>query len=171
LFTLLGVWLVQRSNLKQLNLKLSHESNNEARGTLLDKLEELYSLISRWANDLILHHDVYRSVMRGDLSYNQALDIVIDRKPNVDAARMFTLAELYFPEAWDALKEMTDLRDQAFRIQEDFKRQYKVDGQPSHDHERRLTEVLKKLEEAIRKYQLQLSKYAKILTPHERVSK
>jgi hypothetical protein len=161
IFTLLGVWFANRSSVKQLTVKLQHESDRESREALRTRLEELYSLVSRWAGQLVVHHATYRKVMEGELSYNDALNITINSKSLVDANRMFTLAELYFPSAHGALQEIKALRDEASSIQEDFKHAYKRDGQPSIGHARALNPVLDNFNLAISKYLAELSAHAK----------
>ena len=160
MFTLLGVWLANRSSLRQLTVKLEHETDRERRENLRARLEELYSLIGRWAGEVVVHHVTYRKVMEGELTYNQALDITLKNKASVDANRMFTLAELYFPSAHDALEELKALRDKAADVQGSFKASYKVNGQPSERHARLITEVLEKFNAAVGKYEQSLSAYA-----------
>lgn len=160
-FTLLGVWFANRSSLRQLTAKLQHESDRETREALRARLEELYSLVGRWAGEVVMHHATYRKVMEGELTYNEALDITLNHKSTVDANRMFTLAELYFPTAHDALQSLKSLRDEAASIQIDFKSLYKRDGNPSRIHADRLTLVLGRFGDSITQYQLKLSAQAK----------
>ena len=161
IFTLLGVWFANRSSLRQLTAKLQHETDSERREVLRARLEELYSLVGRWAGEVVIHHVTYRKVMDGELTYNQALDITIENKPSIDANRMFTLAELYFPSAHDALEELKSLRDKAAAIQTTFKQGYKEDGQPSKKHAELRSHVLKAFNTAVEKYEQALSAHAK----------
>jgi hypothetical protein len=149
-FTLLGVWLANRSSQKQLTLKLDHEAEKENRERLRIRLEELYSLIGRWAIEVGAHHLTYRKVMEGDLTYNQALDIMIKNESPIDANRMFTPAELYFPSAHGSLGELKKLRDQMAGIQTKFKLAYKQDGSPSQAHAEAITVLLHKFDGAIK---------------------
>jgi hypothetical protein len=158
-FTLLGVWLANRSSLRQLKEKLDHETTKEKRELQRAKLEELYSLVARWSGEIVIHHVTYRKVMEGELSYNQALDITINGSP-VDAHRMFTLAELYFPGAHDALQRMKKLHEDAAAIQGSFKAAYKQGETTSDRHADLLTEVLKEFSAAVDEYQRRPSAYA-----------
>lgn len=160
-FTLLGVWFANRNSLKQLTVKLHHESERESRETLRATLEELYSLVGRWAGEVVIHHVTYRKVMEGELTYDQVLALTLNNKPSVDAHRMFTLAELYFPSAHGALQEIKALRDEAASIQSSFKQSYKQDGEPSREHAKALTAVLEKFNAGIAKYEGELSAHAK----------
>lgn len=161
IFTLLGVWFANRSSLRQLTVKLTHEAEQGRRESLRGRLEELYSLIGRWAGEVVMHHVTYRKVMENELTYNQALDLTLKNKVSVDANRMFTLAELYFPSAHGALQELKALRDEAASIQSSFKQSYKQNGEPSREHANALTDVLERFSSAISKYQVELSAHAK----------
>ena len=108
-----------------------------------------------------MHHVMYRKVMEGELTYNQALDLTLNNKSSVDANRMFTLAELYFPSAHEALQELKALRDEAAAIQSSFKQSYKQDGEPRREYAIAITDVLKKFNAAIARYQAELSAHAK----------
>ena len=160
-FTLLGVWFANRSSLKQLNVKLQHESERKRHESVRARLEELYSLVGRWADEVVTHHMTYRKVMEGKITYNQALEITLNRNSSVDVNRMFTLAELYFPSAHGALQELKAFRDEASSIQSSFKQLYRQGVQPSRKHADALTTVLEKFNAAIDKYQNELAAYAK----------
>ena len=98
--------------------------------------------------------------MEGELTYNQALDITISNRSPIDANRMFTLAELYFPSAHGSLGELKKLRDQMARIQTDFKLAYKEDGRPSEEHAQAIALLLQTFDSAIRSYQAELAAHA-----------
>lgn len=160
LFTLLGVWLANRSSLKQLTVKLNHEAEREHKEAIRSRLEELYSSIDGWSGSLVVHHLTYRKVMEGDLTYNQALDITIKSGQSLDAKRMFTLADLYFPTAHKALQELKELRDQAAAIQSSFKEEYRKGIVTSEKHAKAITEVLERFNEAVTNYKSELAAYA-----------
>ena len=160
IFTLLGVWLANRSSLKQLTVKLSHEADREHKEAIRSRLEELYSSIDDWAEQVVVHHITYRKVMEGDLTYNQALDVTLNSEKTLDAKRMFTLADLYFPTAHKALQELKELRDQAAAIQSSFKEAYRENGTASEQHARAITEVLERFNVAVANYKAALAAYA-----------
>lgn len=165
LLALLGGWLANRNNLRQLDRRLHYEEASEKREVLRTRLEELYSLISQWANDLVAHYMTYQRVMVGELSYDQALDLTIASKQNGNANRLFTLAELYFPSTRQALEKLKELRDEASRIQSDFKREYKQGKMRSQQHSKALLDVLNRFNVAVREYQDALAAYAADVDP------
>ncbi len=165
LLALLGGWLANRSNLRQLDRRLHHEQVSEKREVLRARLEELYSLVSQWAGDMVTHHMTYQRVMVGELSYNQALDLTITSKQHGDANRLFTLAELYFPLARQTLEKLKELRDEASRIQSSFKGEYKQGNLTSQRHSKALSDVLTRFNAAIREYQDALAAYATDVDP------
>lgn len=168
LLALLGGWLAHRSNLRQLDRRLTHEEARERREALRARLEELYSLVSQWAKNMVTHHTIYQRVMVGELSYNQALDLTIASKWAGDADRLFTLAELYFPSTRQALGGLKALRDEASRIQSDFKAGYRQGKLTSQEHSRALLDVLKRFNAAVEEYQDALAKYASDVDPSRR---
>jgi hypothetical protein len=163
LFAVLGVWISNRSSIKQLKLRLQHERDRDARDALRQRVEELYTLISTWSNELVTHYLPYLRVMDGELTYNQALDITIKRGAPVDSMRMFTLAELYFPSTQGRLAALMFTRDKAAQIQNDFKEIYKTNGQASATAAEALRLALQEFDSAIKAYKLELSAYAKDL--------
>lgn len=162
-FTLLGVWIANRGSAKQLSVRLHHESERENREALRARLEELYSLVGRWGNELGSHYLPYIRVMDGELTYDQALDISIERRSTIDSDRMLTLAQLYFPSAHGALQTIMKYRDEASEIHANFRHAYKADGQPSRGHAEALSAVLQKFGDAIHGYRKELAQYAKHL--------
>jgi hypothetical protein len=159
-FTLLGVWLASRSSQKQLTIKLRHEGEKENHERLRVRLEELYSLIGLWQNVVGSYYLTYLKVMDGTLTYNQALDITNSNKSSIDANRMFTLAELYFPSAHGSLAELKKLRDQMAAIQTDFKLAHKLEGDPSPENADKLRTLLLAFSSATKSYQAELAAYA-----------
>ena len=159
-FTLMGVLLANRSSLRQLEVRLSHETERERREVLRKRLEELYSLVSQWTDQVVIHFSTYRRVMDGDLTYNEALDITTNLNSRVDASRLFALAELYFPTAHEELAEIKALRDKAAAIEGSFKEFYRNDGAPSSKHSESLTDILERFDEAIERYEAALRTYA-----------
>lgn len=161
IFTLLGVWFANKNSLKQLSIKLTHESDKERNEAQRSRLEELYSLVDRWAGQVVIHHVTYRKVMEGELTYDQALDFTIQHRDNqIDAARMFTLADLYFPSAHEELQELKDLRDRAAAIQSSFKEAYKQGEITSRQHAEMLSKLLERFSVVIRNYKMALAEHA-----------
>lgn len=66
LLALLGGWLANRSNLRQLDRRSQHEEASERREVLRARLEELYSLVGQWAKDMVANHMTYQ---RADFSF------------------------------------------------------------------------------------------------------
>jgi hypothetical protein len=100
--------------------------------------------------------------MQGQLSYNQVLDITIDSE-EFDSARLFTLAELYFPDSHELLENIKSIRDDLSRIQESYKEQYREIGPAAEGkkYSKPLTQKLVEFNEAIDSYKLSLANYAR----------
>jgi len=129
-FTVLSAYLANRASTMQLSLKLRHESDKDRLEARRERLEELYSLVMAWSKEAFSFYFPFMTVMKGDISYNEALDLSVDRKKTVDADRLFTLAELYFDSGHERLNEVRKSLKKVNSINEEFKRLYKS-GQTS----------------------------------------
>ncbi|MDH3604980.1 MAG: hypothetical protein OEU26_35715, partial [Candidatus Tectomicrobia bacterium] len=65
---LLSARITSRNNLKQLSVKLDHETEKDKREALRNRLEELYSIVSKWSVGFMADNLNYRKVMVGDLT-------------------------------------------------------------------------------------------------------
>jgi hypothetical protein len=162
LSTVAGIRLANQASERQLKLRLQHQDDKDQKEALRNRLEELYQLVDIWAGKFVIHHTTYRKVMHGELTYNQALDLAIDRE-QFDVARLFTLAELYFPESHKILEDIKNIRDELSRIQDEYKEQYRDIG-PSSDgakYSKVLTLRLMDFNKAIDSYKSSLANYAR----------
>ncbi|MCG8672400.1 MAG: hypothetical protein MI867_23550, partial [Pseudomonadales bacterium] len=125
LSTVAGVRLANKAAEAQLKLRLDHQDKKDQKEALRQRLEELYQLVDSWAGVVVSHHIAYRSVMYGEITYNQALDITNERDHKMDSARLFTLADLYFPDSHSLLEVIKSSRDLLSDIQEEYKGIYK----------------------------------------------
>jgi len=163
LSTITGVRLANRAAEMQLKLTLEHQDKKDQKEALRHRLEELYQLVDSWAGTVVGHHITYRSAMYGEITYNQALDITSDRKPKADSTRMFTLAELYFPDSHSLLEAIKSSRDVLAGIQEEYKSVYKEIG-PAADgtkYSKMLSNALIQFNDAIKLYKESISIYAR----------
>ena len=161
LSTLAGIRLANRASESQLKLRLSHEDAKDRREAIRVRLEELYQLIGQWAGEVVGHHITYRSVMLGQLTYNQALDLTIKHGSPINSERLFTLAELYFPECHVVLSKIKSARDKAAKVQSAFKEQHRDSGEGSREHATALSKALEEFNAAIASYKKALAVYAR----------
>ena len=159
IFTLLGVLLANKSSQKQLAMKLDNENDRQKKMIRMDRLEELYTSVEKWAGAMVIHHTALRKVMDGQLTYNQVLDLQIERNHDFDAQRMFMLAELYFSKCHSELKEIKKNQEQAEALQSDFKEFYNQSGSTSRKHSDMLTDILTNFNYSINNYKNALAKY------------
>jgi hypothetical protein len=127
LITLFGVWLTNRSSIRVLSMQLQHDRDEKQRDKTRERHEQLYIECRRYFGDIVSYFLPYRSVMRGDMTYNLALDMTIaDGKSSSDANRVFMLVDFYFPEFKDDLLEVVRVRDQLNKIMSGFSEQYRT---------------------------------------------
>lgn len=162
LSTLAGIRVANSSAERQLALRLQHQDEKDQKEALRSRLEELYQLIDQWAGAMVSHYITYRSVMDGRLTYNQALDMTIAGKAEGNAARMFTLAELYFPRCHENLETIKSCRESLGRIEGAYRANYRehgpVDGSNSAEE---LTEQLHRFNQSVDTYKKALAEYAR----------
>lgn len=162
LSTVAGVRLANQAAERQLKLRLQHQDEKDQKEALRSRLEELYQLMDIWADKFVIHHTIYRRVMDGQLTYNQALDISTNSE-SFNFSRLFTLAELYFPDSHELLEKIKIYRDNLSYIQDVYKKQYLEMG-PEADGEKYsalLTKKLMEFNEAIDQYKASLADYAR----------
>ena len=128
---LVGVWITNRSSNQRLRLQLQHELAVKRDDARLAHLEELYLLVEKWTKMSFSHDLPYIQVMKGEITYNDALDSAINigaemRAEKIDYDRIAMIINIYLPELRSALSELTAGRDQAARILSAHKRKYKT---------------------------------------------
>jgi septation ring formation regulator EzrA len=155
------VLFANRSNQQQLLLRLDRDNERQRKEALRNKLEELYTLIEKWAGTTVIHHITLRKVMDGDITYNQALDLQLDREIDFDVNRMFMLAELYFDTCHNELNNIKNIRDEASDIQNEFKEMHRHSGRTSEKYSGEITKILDQFNFAIDAYKQALREYAK----------
>jgi len=69
--SIFGVWLTNRSSIKQLIIQLQHEKATKTNAIKREKLEELYILVDKWLGGIFGHYLKLTLVMRGEIDYNE----------------------------------------------------------------------------------------------------
>jgi len=121
------VWLTNCASNQRLKLQLEHEQNVKREALVRDRLEELYVISKKYLNTLCSYYFPYRQVMKGELSFNQALDITIEggEKRDYDPNRVTMLIHMYFPEVQPSFDEIMQVREKLNDIIDGYKWQYK----------------------------------------------
>lgn len=127
-FTILGIWITNRANLKRLEIQLKHAKETNKENLMRDRLEELYILSDKYFNTLVSHQLPLRIVMRGEMSFNDALDLHIEwgKEKKFDYQRLDMIIEMYFNELQEPYNEVLKIRDELNNISEGYKNQYKT---------------------------------------------
>jgi len=125
--TLIGVWFTNRANNQRLKIQFEHEQKIQNETFLRERLEELFIISNKYFHTLVMHYLPFRMVMRGEITFNKALDMTIgwgrEREYNPDRVRM--LLNMYFPELLPEFNKILDLREKLNDIVHGFKEQYK----------------------------------------------
>ena len=124
--TLLAVHLANRGNLSRLTLQLQHEVESRRKELYQKKLEELYVLASVYGKSLASHYFPYLTAMEGRISYNEALDMTVDKLADLghDFDRLEMLVNVYFPSIEEVFVRLLECRSRANEIVGAFKSEY-----------------------------------------------
>jgi len=125
--TVVGVFLTNRSNNKRLVTQLQHENSIRKQDIQRERLEELYVESKKYLNSLGSHYLPYKKVMKGELTFNQALDLTIEScsKMDYDPHIVTMIIDLYFPELQQPLDKIMKIRELLNQIVDGYKEQYK----------------------------------------------
>jgi hypothetical protein len=105
-------------------------ARRDARRVRREKLEELFLAHTGFLRQLDMGWFPYFATMKGEIEYNQALDLTIERGSNEEKhfERVEMLVTLYFPELLSGLSELVAIRDEAARVISQHREQYKRVG-------------------------------------------
>ena len=119
--------MTNKANLKRFEMQLEHEKETNKVNLTRDRLEELYILSDQYFNALVSHQLPLRMVMKGEISFNDALDLHIEwgKEKNIDYQRLDMIIEMYFKELQEPYNEVLKIRDELNDISEGYKEQYK----------------------------------------------
>lgn len=132
-FALIGAWITNQANKQRLRIQFEHDDKIRKETLLREKLEDLYMVSHKYFNALVSHQFPYRMVMKGEITFNRALDLVIEwgGKKDYEPQRMTMLIHMYFPELKNQYEEILKIRDNLSEITNGYKEQYKtgnIDG-------------------------------------------
>jgi hypothetical protein len=161
--SIFGVWLTNRSSIKQLNIQLEHEKSTRADALKREKLEELYILVDKWLDGIFNHYLKLTLVMRGEIDYNQYLDQVIEegKKNTVDFSRLGMIVDIYAHELQSSYKKIMEARSEINKISAAHKRAYKAGDFNGEKYLKPYTDAQIKLEELTELFKKNIAEHAK----------
>ncbi|WP_417448456.1 hypothetical protein [Idiomarina abyssalis] len=163
LITLLGVSLTNKSSNERLKIQLAHEMAIRKDEMYRARLEELYVESKKYIKAIITHFIPYRSVMAGDITYNDALDISLNKNYNHNADRICLIIDMYFPELQERYLSIKKQLDVTSDILHSYKAQYKSGITSGDNWIDDFQESLDLLSTKAKKFEDQISKIAKSL--------
>ncbi len=150
--TIIGVVLTNRSNTERLKTQLQHEQNVRRQELKRERAEELYVESKKYLNAVGSHFLPYRKVMKGELTFNQALDLTtIDNgsKRDFEPHRVTMIIDIYFPVLQKPFNEIMAKRDFLNRIVMGYMEQYKTGNTDGTNWLEPFQATLEELSEAI----------------------
>lgn len=161
--SIFGVWLTNRSSIRQLKIQQEHEKAIKADALKREKLEELYILVDKWLSGIFGHYLKLTLVMRGEIDYNQYLDQVIEQGKNksIDFSRLGMIVDIYGNELQPSYKEIMKSRDELNIIEAEHKRAYKAGDLDGRKYLKPYTDAQNKLCELTESFKKKIAEHAK----------
>jgi hypothetical protein len=126
--TLIGIWFTNRANNQRLRIQLEHEIKVREESLTRERLEELYVESNKYLGALVSYYLPFRMVMKGEISFNQALDMTIESgsRRDYEPHRVTMLIHMYFPQIIPEFDQIMNLRGKLNEIVDGYKEQYKA---------------------------------------------
>ncbi|MCP2679724.1 hypothetical protein NHF45_09295 [Maricaulaceae bacterium NA33B04] len=111
-------------------------TNRENRLAFIGRVEKCVLAANKFHLSFVGNFVAYAGVMRGDYSYNDALDMVIkEGAPHAEEIHYFNVMfPIFFPKLKPLYVELMSARDSAAKVSSDFREFYRKTGQPSAIH-------------------------------------
>jgi hypothetical protein len=163
LISVSGVWLTNRSSIKQLIIQHNNEKTVKADELKREKLEELYILIDNWLNAMFSQYLMLSSVMKGDIDYNQYLDSVIEKgnQQNVDFCRFEMIVNIYSNDLEPYYQQLMTARDDINKIISSHKAAYKSGDFNGEKYITPFNAAMNKLEKLGSSFKKEIAKHVK----------
>jgi len=128
------------------------------------KLEELFVAVHRYCTKLFAANIVWPRVMRGEIDYNQGLDIFIKNhsKKDENHETAIMIINIYFPKLRQAFDGILHRRDRINNIKSDFKATY-LRGNNCGSFERPFLDELKAIDADEKKFMDELFQISRSL--------
>jgi len=127
---ILTAWLTSKANRKQLKIQLEHEERMQRQRLAKERLEELYTLVTRWVNAIFSDNLYLTLVMEGHNDYNSYLDIINemhkDTAEAVDFSRLRMIIGIYGESLNAPFNDLIAVRDKIIDLKDEHKRAYKA---------------------------------------------
>ena len=146
--SIVGVWLSNKSNIKQLTIQLQHEKETNASLLRRERLEELYILVDKWLSEIFAYYLNLTLVMRGKTDYNQYLEQVIEqgKENTVDFSRLNMIVDIYGHELKSSYEKVLEAREELNKIYSAYKQAFKSGDIDGRRYLKSYTDVQLKLE-------------------------
>jgi hypothetical protein len=128
LLTIVGVCLTNSSNNKRLRIQLQHEKDKRRDEIKRERAEELYVESKKYFANLGCYYLLYKRVMKGDLTLNEATELTIKNfsETKGEHHRVGMIVNMYFPELKNSFEEILNVRNDLSTIISSYQKQYET---------------------------------------------
>lgn len=161
LFTVIGVSLTNRANLKQLVKRLDHEERITHGKAKKERLEELYILVCKWSHAFFGNFLHLSLVMKGQIDYNEYLDYINSSGvKGVDFDRIKMIIDIYAVELESSFSEIIKVREEINDIEALHKSSY-LQGQSGSSFLQPASNAQLKLGKVCEEFKIKVSEAAR----------
>lgn len=130
----LGVSYTNRENRRRMLAQHDHERSLRKDELIRERAEELYVIVKKWCSTMISDHFPYVRVMKGQFSYNAALDMTLASgdKRKYDPDRMHMICDIYFPDLSKEIDALLKMNGELLDFRDMFKKKYES-GKPKDE--------------------------------------
>lgn len=154
--SLLGSWLTNKSNIRQLQIQLKHDEQVKNKNLKRERFEELYILLEHWSNRIFSNYIFLDLVVKGQIDYNAYLDKIIDNTEKQDFKRIEMIINIYGKELKEAYIDVLTSLEKYNKTVQEHKKAYE-DGElraiqfekPLMDAQMKLVEFKKALKKQV----------------------
>lgn len=122
--SLLGSWLTNKSNIKQLQIQLKHDEQVKNKNLKRERFEELYILLEHWSNRIFSNYLFLDLVVKGQMDYNAYLDKITENTEKQDFKRIEMIINIYGKELKKAYKNVLISLEEYNKIKQEHKKAY-----------------------------------------------
>jgi hypothetical protein len=122
----IGISYTNKENTKRMHSQHEHERQLRRDEVTREKAEELYVSVKKFCNAMVSDHFAYVRVMKGEFSYNDALDLTLSSAETngYDAQRIHMIVDIYFSNISKDLADLVEFNGTVLDIRENFKHEY-----------------------------------------------
>jgi len=163
LVSIIAVALQNRHSYKLTELQQKTDQKLQREERDRERLTDLYLNITGYFSGLVTHYMPCMMVMRGEIDYNQALDLTVEMtsKSKFNPDKVHFLSRIYYPTLVPEFERILRHREALNAIVAEHKEEYKAGINNGQAHLDKMAPILKQLTDDTDAFELSITEYAR----------